>query len=91
MTIEQAESERTKLDEEFPEPIVKPWVIFHKDFDHGEDAEYARCELGEPGSPASNKLKHLIQGGWKPFRIQTEYFTKIGHVTCAYLVKLKSN
>ena len=91
MMIEQVESERPRLDEEYPEPIVKPWVIFHKDFDHGEGAVYERCELGEPGSPASNKLKHLIQGGWKPFRIQTEYFTKIGHVTCAYLVKLISN
>ena len=91
MTIEQAERERTKLGEEYPEPSVLPGIIFHDEFYHGEAAEYARCMLGEPGSHASDKLEQMIQGGWKLFHIQTEFTPQSGHSTYAYVVKLKSN
>jgi hypothetical protein len=67
---------------------IQPSVLMHKNIDHDLVGEYTNCYVN--GSWAT-KLKELIDDGWIVFRIQTEFSSLGGHMTYAYLAKLKTN
>ena len=72
---------------ETAEPGLQPAVLMHRDINHAKVAEYTSCYVNEPHQ---DRLTGLINDGWIVFRIQTE-FTSIGHMTMAYLAKMKVN
>lgn len=66
---------------------IQPCILMHKNIDHDQVGEYTTCYVNDGWA---SKIKELIDDGWIPFRIQTEFHLN-GHDTMMYLAKLKAN
>jgi hypothetical protein len=67
---------------------LQPSPIFTRAVDHSRVTEYTSCHVNDAWAP---KIKELLEGGWVLFLMQTELSFGIGHVTMAYMAKLKTN
>lgn len=84
---QQAVREALLLAQSGGEPALQPAILMHRNIDHDNVGEYAQCYVNDSWAPA---LKKLIDDGFVVFRIQTELDIN-GHVTYAYLAKMKTN
>jgi len=79
--------ERALRAAETTETSLQPTILMNLNIDHEKVAEYKTCYVNEYHE---TDLTELLAAGWTVFRIQTE-FGITGHVTKAYLAKLKAN
>lgn len=63
-----------------------PAILMNLNIAHDKVERYTDCYVNESHE---ERLAELISDGWIVFRIQTE-FSMIGHVTMAYLAKMKA-
>jgi hypothetical protein len=76
------------LAEQGGKPVLQPKTLMHRgDIDHKNAVGYKQSYLNDAHA---DTLKGLLDSGYIIFQIQTE-LQMHGHVTMAYLVKMKAN
>lgn len=67
---------------------LHPAILLHREVDHTHAVEYTACYVNDSWA---STIREKIAEGFTAFRIQSEFAEGVGHVTKAYMVKLKTN